>query len=111
MDWYAEFELVQDARERSPSKKILLTAHLAYPDNVQPAVEGFERRSVSVRGGPALAVTSHDGPNIVVFELEPGYTLRALSYVLTIDDLRDWMDRLEAVTAKEWVTRGGRVQS
>ncbi len=108
LDWYAEY----DAPPAESPRHVRLSGHDGDLDQVAGEVEGFTLEPSAVGSYEALSGTSPepDGrPAVVVFGVRRDYSVMALSYELTADELVGWSEDLEVVTESEWEKAGGKV--
>ena len=104
LDWYAEHERFP---EPSRSQAVRLSGHDVPLAQLEATMAGFSLRSRKVHGLQARAGSAPGGPRVVLLPVAPGYTVMTLSHELSIDELVEWTDALNAVEEAGWVAAGG----
>ena len=94
LDWYAEHERYPDP---SSSRSVRLSGHDAPIAQLEGTLAGFELRARTVHGLTAKAGSSPDGPRVVLLPVASDYTVMTLSYELSLDELIEWSNALQAV--------------
>ena len=109
LDWYAEYE----APPANSPRRVRLSGHHGDLDGVSAELRGFTLAPSTVASYAAVSGTSPDPdgrPAVVLFSVRADYSVMALSYELTVEELRLWAEDLTVVTESEWVQAGGEIE-
>ncbi len=104
LDWFAEHERHPNPNQ---SQSVRLSGHDVPMAALEETLRGFDFRVRRVQGVDAKAGSSPGGPHVVLLPVAAGYTVMALTYELSLDELVEWSSSLRAVDEAEWVQRGG----
>jgi hypothetical protein len=110
LDWWAEYErLVPRGAGVTEGQSVRVSGHLVGLDEHLGELKGFNGSEGEVGGRPGRVARGPDGPAVVTMAITPTYTVMALSYELSVDDLRAFAADLEDATEAEWRAHGGQV--
>jgi hypothetical protein len=110
LDWWAEYHREVPIAGGVEVQDLRVSGHHVGLDTQINELKNFDVESGEVAGRRAALATSSEGtPVAVLIEVRPDYTVMALSFALSSDELTALAADLETVSEDEWLASGGRV--
>jgi hypothetical protein len=110
LDWWAEYLRRRPTSGGTESEDIRLSGHHVDVETHVAELKMFDSEPTQIGEWPAVVAIGVDGkPAVISIEVDDDYTIMALSYALTSDELTVVAAALATMTEDRWLASGGQI--